>query len=385
MANVRLPWDLMAWGFNHPEGQPPSHKTAEQLKQEASVVLSQGGGFQVYYQPTRSGWIDPWLVDIMAEVAEFCRKRQEFSHRTESVPQVALLLSAVSFYDRTNALFSASEGLYNPIKGVLHALLELGYSVDVLVEHQIENKLNRYPVVVLPETHKLNPGFREALVEYVKRGGALLAIGAEAARLFEGELGVEFDGEPVDVNAYILSGDLMGALGGPWQRVFPVTARAIGRRFPTYDPRKEGEVAATVTELGMGRIAAIYGTLGTVYFRCHTSHIREFLRSVMREVFPNPIVELEGPPCVDVSLRQKDHKLLIHLMNTAGMQTASQYTIVNFIPPVGPLTLKVRLDGKPSSVYLIPDNVRISSEWKGGKLKITLPSLHIHGVLVIEP
>jgi len=385
IANVGLPWDLMAWGFNRAEGGPHNHKTAEQLKQEASVVLSQGGGFQIYYQPTRAGWIDPWLVEVMADVAGFCRERQEVSQDTEGVPQVALLLSAASFYEGTNELFSASEGLHDPLKGVLHALLESGYSVEVLSEHQLGGRLGEYPAVVLPQTKVLEPDFRRALLDYVKEGGGLLVVGAEAAGLFREELGVEFEGEPVETSSYILSGRAMGALGGIWQSVVPRSARVVGRRFPTYDPRKGGEPAATVVGFGRGRMAAIYGPLGTAYLRSHASQLREFLKEVMKEVFPLPKVELEGPPCVDLSLRRKEEKLLIHLTNTSGMQLAPNYTTPDFVPPVGPLTLRVRLGGRPSSVYPVPEDLPLRSEWRGDLLKVTLPSLHIHAVLVIEP
>ena len=53
-----MPWDLMAWGFVR--GQAGMHhnpKTATHLPQEAAVVLMQGGGFQVYNQPTGTGHI----------------------------------------------------------------------------------------------------------------------------------------------------------------------------------------------------------------------------------------------------------------------------------------------------------------------------------------
>ncbi len=55
LANTGMPWDLMAWGFNWHGDLGKSLKPAEHLQQEASVVLMQGGGFQIYYPPPRSG------------------------------------------------------------------------------------------------------------------------------------------------------------------------------------------------------------------------------------------------------------------------------------------------------------------------------------------
>ena len=155
ITSTGMPWDLMAWGFNKGDNCGWTIKTAAQLKQEAAVVLAQTGGFQIYYQPTRAGWLDDWMVDIMADVAEFCRDRQEVSQKTQTVPQVALLLSKTSIYDKTDRLFGPFGALLNPLQGVLHALLELHYSVDVMGEHKLMENLSQYPVVVIPEWHKL--------------------------------------------------------------------------------------------------------------------------------------------------------------------------------------------------------------------------------------
>ena len=57
LASTGMPWDLMAWGFDKGQDLAWSIKPAEHLMQEASVVLMQGGGFQIYHTPTRSGYI----------------------------------------------------------------------------------------------------------------------------------------------------------------------------------------------------------------------------------------------------------------------------------------------------------------------------------------
>lgn len=423
IASTGMPWDLMAWGFSwwgDGKHNHRSYKPAVQLQQEAAVVLAQGGGFQVYYQPTRAGWFDANLVETLGQVSDFCRARQAVSHKTETVPQVALLLSSTDFYAKTNGVLRAWEGEHNALQGTLHALLECGYSVDVLAEHQIADKLSVYPVIVLPEVTTLEPAFRDALVEYVRNGGSLLAIGAATARLFAAELDVELDGDPVERHDFIFSKMqeaggkvpgteilppascvIPGMLQGLWQPVRLKTGSILAYRYPTHDSRKNGEPAATLNTLKpplrpdqdrfewfrmpSGHIAAIYGPFGSVYREYHTPHLREFLRGVMQTLFPRPLVEVDGPPCIDVAVRKKDGKLLIHFLNTAGMQVGSAYTIIDFIPTSGPLTVRVRLETAPSSVSLVPADDEIAYTWADGVLVLTLPSLHIHNVVVIEP
>ena len=54
LASTGMPWDLMAWGFDKGPHLRWSLKTPVHLQQEASVVLMEGGGFQIYNTPTRA-------------------------------------------------------------------------------------------------------------------------------------------------------------------------------------------------------------------------------------------------------------------------------------------------------------------------------------------
>lgn len=384
IGSTEMPWDLMAWGFNKGDNCNWSIKNACQLKQEASVVLGQGGGFQIYYQPTRAGWLDDWMTDIMAEVAQFCRERQDVSHKTQPVPQVALLLPAMSIYDKADRLFGPWGAILNPVQGVLHALLELHYSVDVMAEHKLMEKMSQYPIVVLPECHVLPEELKSALLDYVDNGGKLLLIGSETAGLFKDKISAEFLGEPAEIGAYVKADNALGWLGGMWQNVQPTTAKIAGTRYLNSDARSDGECAATVNSCGDGQIGAVFGPLGSVFINSHYPAVRKFLGNIMEELFPEPMVELNAPPCVDVSLRKKDGKLLIHLGNTAGMQTASKYAIVDFTPSIGPIEVTVNLDEEPEKVSLVPDDCDAGIQWSGGKIKVIIPKLETHSIVVIE-
>jgi hypothetical protein len=384
ITSTGMPWDLMAWGFNQGENCGWTIKSAVQLKQEAGVVLAQSGGFQIYYQPTRAGWIDDWMVDIMADVAKFCRERQEVSQKTQTVPQVALLISKTSIYDRTDRLFGPFGELLNPLQGVLHALLELHYSVDVMGEHKLMENLNQYPIVVIPEWHKLPNELHATLVSYVRDGGRLLVIGHESATLFKDYLGVTFVGDPAETGAFVKADNGMAWMNGVWQKVNPTTARVTNERYSSQDRRGKGECASTINQYGKGMIGAIYGPLGSVFNRSHYPIIRKLLSENMKQLFPEPMVELNGSPCVDVSIRKKDNRLLIHLANTAGMQVSPQYAIIDFIPSLDQMELIVRIDKRPKRVWLVPEDYELKTHWADGKLSIIIPKLGIHSVVVIE-
>jgi hypothetical protein len=141
----------------------------------------QGGGFQIYNTPTRRGYLHPTMIETLGQVADFCRARQAVSHKSTSVPQIALLLSTETQFDWSDRVFHYA-GTTEPLEGTLHALLELAYSVDILAEHQLQPRMRDFPLIVVPDSYKLAEPFRRALLEYVEQGGGLLLLGDVVAR-----------------------------------------------------------------------------------------------------------------------------------------------------------------------------------------------------------
>ncbi len=385
LASTGVPWDLMAWGFDKGQGLGWSIKPVEHLEQEAAVVLMQGGGFQIYHNPTRPGYIVEPIIAQEAAVAAFCRARQEASHKSVSVPQVALLLSSETFWYLSDAVFAPWGDVYQDLEGALHALLNLHYSVDILAEHQLLPRLNEYPLVVVPDSPKLTVEFRKALTDYAAGGGSLLLLGERCARLFEPALGVTLDGEPAQRTTELASADGTTSADGAWQKVKPTTAAPAGFIYATRDTRKDGEVAATINSFGKGQVAAVYGPVASIYFRSHHPWLREFIGKLARDLFPDPAVRIEGPYCVDVSLRKtRDGKLSVHLLNTAGMPLPDRYSFTDFIPPLENLRLTVKTAARPKSVTWVPDGGALDWSWSEGCLTVTIPKLRIHGIVVIE-
>jgi hypothetical protein len=385
LASTGMPWDLMAWGFDKGKDLAWSIKPAEHLMQEASVVLMQGGGFQIYHTPTRSGYIVEPIIAQEEAVAAFCRARQAVSHKSKSEPQVALLLSSESFWDRSDAVFAPWGDVFTELEGALHALLNLHYSVDILAEHQLQPRLEEYPLVVVPDSHRLTTEFRRALTEYVGRGGNLLLLGEKSARLFAPILGAELEGDPAQRTAELASSGRVTNSDGVWQKITLTTASAAGSIHPTRDARANGQIAATVNAFGKGHVGAVYGPVASVYFRSHHPWLRDFIGGLAEDLFPEPAVTVDGPPTLDIALRRTaDGRLSVHLLNTAGRPLPDRYGFTDFIPPLEGITLTIRTEARPRSVTWVPDGGRLEWSWAEGRLKVAVPKLKIHGAVVWE-
>jgi hypothetical protein len=377
LSSVGKPWDLMAWGFQRATPRTMSSlKPAPQLQQEASVVLAQGGGFQVYYNPTRTGYVDERNIATMAKVAKFCRARQSLSHKSESVPQIGVLFSTHSLYATVSKMFGGWGGNADPARGLVDALVDCQYSVDVIPEWRFEEMSPRYPLMVIPDWPSIGAAMQKAVEARVKSGGKTLIVGAQNARLFADLLGVRLVGDAADQNTMVLGDEIFGQAKGLWQRVEPAGADVVERRFPEQDGTRGGEIAATVK----GAVAGVYGPVGGVYAISHTTAMRQFVRRVVNRLF-TPAVKVEGAPSVEVALRRKDGLTLVHLVNCAGMQVAAEYMSRDFIPPVGPLVISLRTGSRPRSVMLQPEGRPLQGAWVNGVWTGALPRLDIHSVI----
>jgi len=385
LASTGMPWDLMAWGFDKGKDQDWSIKTPIQLMQEAAVVLMQGGGFQIYHQPTRSGHIIDAIIDQEGQVADFCRARQEVSFKSQTVPQIALLLSSESHWDMSDRIFAPWGGEFDDLEGTLHALLELHYSVDILAEHQLEPRLKEFPLVVIPDSHKLTDEFKKALAGYVEQGGSLLLLGEKCARLFEPALGAILTSPPQKITAELATPAGPVNVNGIWQDVTLSSAKPLGFRHPTRDARKNPKIAATIADRGKGKVGAVYGPLAGIFFKSHHPYLRKFIGDIVKELFPEPAVIADGPALIDVALRTtKSGLLCLHLLNRSNLPLPDRYNFTDFIPAVGPLTVKIKTAKKPRKVTLVPDGLALQWDWKDGLLSAVVPRVHIHSIVIVD-
>jgi hypothetical protein len=387
LAKQGKPWDLMAWSFTINWDDVPgfqSPKSAVQLQQEAAEVLAQGGGFQVYFQQNRDASVNLSEMKVMADIAKFCRARQKFCHKSVSVPQIGLVLSTDAYYRKIKGLFSAGSDGMNAFRGILQSLLESQHAVDIVLEHQLEEDINRYPLLIYPEWEYINPEFREKLIGYVENGGNLLIIGPASTRHFRQELGIQpNDSVSERVNRLEFNGR-WASIKSASQFVNPAENVIL---FGNLNFNKlNNEIfspAGSIRKLGKGQIAGVYLNLGERYLNGKVTVARDFLHELVSIIFPDAMVSVRGSHDVDVSVNRINGKLAINLVNTVGPNANSNVYVYDDIPPIGPLQVEVLLDKKPGSVTIEPSRQSLKVNYENGHLKVIIPRLEIHEILLI--
>lgn len=388
LAQQGKPWDLMSWSFSFNWNDPggfQSPKSALQLRQEAAVVIAQGGGFQAYFQQNRDASIHLPDMAVMAQVSQFCRARQPYCHKAEPVPQIGLILSTDAYYKKLYKLFQASRGELNGLKGVLQMLLESQHVVDVVMEHHLAENSDRYPLLIYPEWETVAPQFKQQLIEYVKNGGNLIVVGPAACEAFQSELQIQWtDSLNERVNFLSVNGRIAAVKSPSQAALLSNKAQPFGkictdrRGFNDYAP------AASISRFGKGRIAGVYLNLGERYLNGKVTVARDFLAGLVNELFPDPLVKVQGFRQVDVSATRLGDKLMIHLVNTAGPHDNPNVCVYDEIQPVDPLTVTVRLDKKPRKVSLEPSRQKLQSSFRDGLLHIVVPRIELYEIIVIQ-
>lgn len=380
LAQQGRPWDLMAWSFAiKPERR---EKSVVQVQREAALVLAQGGGFQAYFSQRRDGSVDLATMDVMAEVAAFCRARQPWAYHSQSVPEIAVLLSQADTYHNNDALFARRHA---SVRGVLQALLDRRHAVDVVGEHMLENRLSQYALVVVPECSYLDPGFRDRLVAYAREGGKLLLVGPTAVALFEQALDLRWRGQR-DQAATVrwVDGDRMAQLPARLGMAIPPSgARLIGELTTAGDSFATPAPAASIQALGRGKVASVYFSAGRAYAEGGAPEVGNLLDRLVREEFPSPQVVVEGSPEVEVVVATQRGRRLVHLINVSGPHATAP--VLETVDPVGPLTVSIRLPERPRAIVSQPEGRELPFTYEAGIARVRVPSVKVYDILVVEP
>ncbi|MBA4166724.1 MAG: alpha-L-fucosidase [Chitinophagaceae bacterium] len=386
LAPQGKPWDLMAWGFTHNWKEPAdSYKSAVQLEQEAAHVLSMGGGFQIYYPQNYDASIKTWKVGTMAQVAKFCRERQVYTYGATAVPQIALLHSTEGFKRKVKGLYNNWGNLFEGEQGILNALLDGQNCVEILMEHSLQDRLSEYKTIVIPEWDYLAPEFIAKLNEYVKNGGNLVVIGAKAVGLFRTMLGVDFGA--YEANKELNPGynnDIAAIIANLQKVTLKEGTTSFASFYPQTDLRFPDGVPASVRPVGKGKIAAVYFDFGENYQKRQTPVLREFLSGVIHELFPDPLLKVEGSHLVNVTLNKTGNRYAINLINMAGPHANDAVYAYDEVPPIGPLKISLKLDKKPSAITLQPGNYPLPFDFDNGTAHFTVSRTDIYSIVMVD-
>jgi hypothetical protein len=383
-------WDLMCWGFmTGDQGMGGwTFKTVAHLNQEISTVIALGGAVSIYEGPQRTGRLIPWHQDIMADVARFARARQPWCQKTQSASEAAVLHNAAHYYSVAGEnLMLPGLPACQPVVGALHALLENHVSTDVMTEPTLIKRLGQYKLVIISEQTRTSQELRAALRNYVENGGNVILSGVNIADDFGELAGVERNGEPIDGEFRLEIDEEATTVAGLRRPVRPTTASVVRVVMNHNEPGHcdTDEPAITLNHVGKGKVLAIHSRMFTHFAQTHYPRTRKLVGEMLDILATNFSVTMDAPARLQPIVRKRDNQLIVHLVNFGSTHPNSpQQGMVEDVPPVGPVSMKIKLESRPKRVYLAPSFEGLTWTWRDGAAEVEINSVGIMDSVVVE-
>jgi len=302
--------------------------------------------------------------------------------------------------------------------GAFKAMLEEHLPFDI-VHHRRLEELKEYDALVLPNVACLNHEEAEAIREYVRNGGGLVAT--YDTSLYD-ENGCQLSNFQL---ADVFGVDYSSLFGrtGYWQDYIRIVkdhpvVEGVPRSYPLQHvgshikvkPREGAEVIAKVTvpyrrddmdhfltlphmpyfdtdlpsiithNYGKGRVVYFPGRICGTYAEEGLPELRRLIaNAVLYTARRSPPVTAEAPPNIFINMfRQPERqRVIIHLLNNQPLEQ---------IIPANNVKIKIRPDGKAkiSRVYQAPEEKDLPYKISEGYIETTIPEIKIHNMIILE-
>lgn len=412
-----LPCDVMNARMLH-WWQDWTCRPLEALKTEAAAALARGGRlFLGDLLPIESAMPDPDVLELARATFEFSLPREELVRRAIPRADVALVNSvAVHLAYRQGGSIDET-----PLRGAFLALVDGGWTVEILLDLDLPEHLSRYQTVVLPSLSALSEALLAVLKEFVAAGGGLVACAdsssVEAIQAFSEVLGIIPVKGPGYDRAYLKAPpppssprwgeeSRIAGLWPAWEKVRPqvlvlgtpslVETTSAEMLCPLIAPGPSYQLGArppaeatpypalTLNRFGQGWAAFAALPLARDFWARGNSGAKHLLNGLVNLVTPRPTVQVEAPEAVEVTLAQRGSDLIVHLLSYHAGRRPGMPPIVERIAPLTDLRVRLRCGFDPSEVRQEPEGRPL--EWWGeeDRILIRIPRMHLHTAVVVK-
>ena len=391
-------------------------KPGLRIKQECAAILANGGRTFPGYHANPDGRMEPAVMECMKDVFGFVREREEGLTDTRPVHYVGVFHS-LSSNDTHGGAFSGDE---TASMGVHKVLLDGRIPHTFVNEDALPGHINDFAAIIMPDQRLIPERLIPAIVEFVSRGGVLIATHLTGTLDAQHEdcgdfalrdvLGVSRAGLIGDSHAYIVVQDERIKRGYPdmpiltWGQFVDVKPEgsetlatiALPQQFPdeTYVTKLEmaapaGErlasPAITLREFGAGKAVYISPPIFYAFAEHNQWPLKVLVQNLVSELLPEPPVRVEGEGSLEVTLREGDGFTAVHLVNHGGSCTLlGSNAITESVPRARNLQVHLRAQREPSEVILIPSGEPLPCRRNGPYLVTELDELHVHSAVIFR-
>lgn len=293
--------------------------------------------------------------------------------------------------------------------GVTNMLAELHYQFDVLDR---DSDFSQYRVLILPDAYRLDEELLKRVRNYLANDGKLIlshesGLDIDGKRFVLKEMGVEYlgpspytgdagdyfevlEGANEDIGSMVqftyAPGSVVRAhpesviLARIWKPYFDRTYEHFSSHHQTpFDQPTDG---AAVTQ--QGNIIYISFPIFDSYAKNAYLVQKLLVRNCLRRFLPDPLIKAELPSTAEASLTEQRGKRIVHVLHYPASRRAPDLDIVEEAIPLANVKIALRMEHKPSRVYLAPQRLSLQVAFDGKYAETVIPSVEGHQMIVFE-
>lgn len=380
----------MTGKFHTTWGEFGGFKSPDAMKYECAAMLAFGARCSIGDQLHPSGAMDMQTYRLIGKAYEYVEAVEPWCFDTQPTSNLGIMYSKD---------YAADEGLAK-------MLLETQMDFDIVQE---DDDFSRFDALILPDRISLDNRLAVRLEEYVKAGGGLLLTGQSG-------LDHSKQGFMIDVGA-IYRG--VSAYDCDYIQVKEKLSRnMVTSPILCYSPAckvevTDGQVLASIKEPYFNRIYAHYCShqntpnrledaeypaavrKGKVVYLAHpvcsmyyyhgAYYHRQYFYNALKLIYPEPVlsVKMQSAGRVNFVRQPGKNRYVLHLLYASPIQRGRTLVIEDILP-VYDIPVSMRINEDVKRVYLAPQNTNIPFIQENGIVRVTVPKVDCHQILVVD-
>jgi len=364
------------------------------LRYETCQMIAYGSACCVGDQLHPRGTLDQPAYDMIGNVYAHVEACEPWCVGAQAVADVAVM-----------RLSDSSRPQDEAETGALRMLMQLKAQFDIVSP---QTDLRPYKLLILPDSVEVTPKLAAKIDAFLAKGGRLLASGTS---------GLDASGKRV-----LKALPIVPSGPSPFAATYFRVVREIDHGIPKmnhvmYDrsirvkPARGAKVLAHVVEpyyergwrhfcshfqtpadkrspyaavVGKGAVAYIAYPIFGAYARHGNIPFRLLVGNVMSWLLPDPVVKVEGPSTLEVSVMRQDRRLVIHLLNFVPERRTEKLDLIEDIYTVDGIELSIAAGKKVRSVTLAPSGRPLDYAVADGRVNVRVDGLRGHAIVVVE-
>ena len=394
------------------------------LKALAATAVSNGCAVNlnhvVYPSGFQAGGMNSAMVKTNRSILRWIEEIEPWLLGAESVPYAAVL------YGIDNKRMLEASGLpgaskkFNSINGINRIMIEGNIHFDIISEDTLKNRLNQYKLLIVPDQAYISGDNQKLIREFVSNGGRLIATNRTSlynengVRNTDFGLSDVFGAHFIEVSPYSIGyiygmagdigmdiPDMPVLVGGTEERPVRVVKNGGAKILGWWiDPAVEAKAfrhvyhqhahpahvtrfpAIVHNKFGKGECVFVPGPLESSFWVKGSPWLRNILLNCIKILVPDPLLNVDAPVGIEVSLMKQETRWMLHLINIRDVKAAGSRGYIEDVIPV--YDIKVRAGVQPSRVYLAPEMEDIPFAIIEDGIEFVIPQVDLHRLVVFD-